>query len=243
MFDTAIQSAPLANRLLAALPATARDQLLPKLIPVPLTYTETIYEPGEVIRYVYFPTSGIVSLLAAVGKSSTLEVGIVGNEGIIGLSVFLGVATSSNRAIVQGPGQALRMRAADFQKECHKNKTLPFLLQRFTHSLLTQISQSAACYRFHSIEARLARWLLMTRDRMETSEFKITQEFLSNMLGVRREAVNKAVGSFQQKEIINYSRGQLSIIKVAVLAATACECYQIIKDEEKSFLVKRKSSK
>ncbi|MEP6923486.1 MAG: Crp/Fnr family transcriptional regulator, partial [Pyrinomonadaceae bacterium] len=167
MFDPEIQSAPIANRLLAALPAKERERLLPKLTQIPLIYTETIYEPGDFIRYVYFPLSGIISLLAAVGNRSTLEVGIVGNEGMVGLSVFLGVETSSSRAIVQGTGQAMRMNTADFQKECSKGGALPRLLQRFTHSLLTQISQSAACYRFHLIEARLARWLLMTRDRME----------------------------------------------------------------------------
>lgn len=243
MPDPKIQPAPIANRLLAALPTEEYERLLPKLTQIPLTYAETIYEPGEVIRYVYFPMSGIISLLAAVGRRSTLEVGIVGNEGMVGLSVFLGVETSSSRAVVQGTGSAMRINAADFQKECEKGGALPRLLQRFAHSLLTQISQSAACYRFHLIEARLARWLLMTRDRMEQDEFKITQDFLSNMLGVRREAVNKAAAFFQQKEIINYTRGNVSINNRAGLEAAACECYHIIRNEEKSFPAKLKASK
>ena len=207
MTDLTHQPAPqIANRLLAALPAKEYQRLLPKLTEIPLNYAENIYEPGEIIRQVYFPLSGIISLLAAVGDHSTLEVGIVGCEGMIGLPIFLGVKTSNNHALVQGTGLAMIMNATDFHKECSNGNALPRLLHRFTHSLLTQISQSAACYRFHPIEARLARWLMMSRDRMERDDFKITQDFLSNMLGVRREAVNKAAASFQQKEIINLPR-------------------------------------
>jgi CRP-like cAMP-binding protein len=231
------------NHLLAALPDKEYERLLIKLTQIPFTYAETIYEPGDIIRYVYFPISGIISLLAAVGKRSTLEVGIVGNEGIVGLSVFLGVETSSSLAIVQGAGQAMRMKASDFQKEFAKDGMLSPLLQRFTHSLLIQISQSAACYRFHPIEARLARWLLMTGDRMESNEFKITQDFLSNMLGVRREAVNKAAKVLQQKQLIKYYRGNISIINREGLNTTTCQCYQIIKEEENIFPAKLKTSK
>ena len=198
-----------ANRLLAALPAKEYNRLLPKLREVPLTYTETVYEPGDVIRRVYFPISGIISLLSAVGERSLLEVGIVGNEGFVGLPVFLGVKTSGNRALVQGAGVALEMKTTDFLAECKNGGALPTLLQRYTHSLLTQISQSAVCNRFHAIEARLARWLLMTADRMGSNDFQITQEFLSNMLGVRREAVSKSATNFQQRQLISYSRGNI----------------------------------
>src|SRR6185436_20448770 len=186
MSETTESDAPVSNRLLAALPAGEYRRLFPKLEQIALTYGENIYEPGEIIRYVYFPGSGIISLLARVEESATLEVGIVGKEGVVGLPIFLGVQTSGNKAIVQGAGFAMRMNAADFLTECRNGGSLPHLLQRFTHSLLAQISQSAVCFRFHAVEARLARWLLMTSDRMETNEFQITQEFLSNMLGVRR---------------------------------------------------------
>lgn len=243
MSDSKIQSAPTANRLLAALPAKEYERLLPKLNQIPLIYSENIYEPGEVVRYVYFPTSGIISLLAVVEKHSTLEVGIVGNEGVVGLSVFFGVETSNSRALVQGTGAAMRMKATDFYKESLKGGALTRILQRYTHSLLTQVSQSAVCYRFHLVEARLARWLLMMHDRMERDEFKITQEFLSNMLGVRREAVNKAASAFQQKEIISYNRGNVAVNNRAKLEAAACDCYNIIRNEEKSFPAQLKTKK
>lgn len=227
--------APIANRLLAALPIKEYQRLFPNLENNALTFAENIYEPGDTIRHVYFPNSGIISLLAAVEDSATLEVGIVGNEGMVGLPVFLGVKTSRHRAIVQGTGTVMRMRARDFQTECKQGGSLPRLLQRFTHSLLMQVSQSAVCYRFHSTEARLARWLLMTSDRMGSNQFQITQEFLSNMLGVRREAVNISATNLQQQQLISYSRGNLTIFNRAGLEAIACKCYGIIKDEEKSF--------
>ena len=220
-----------ANRLLAALPAKDYARLLLKLEEIPLTFAKTLYEPGDIIRHVYFPNSGIISLLSAVEERSLVEVGIVGNEGFVGVPVFLGVKTSNNCALVQGAGVALEMKTADFLAECENGGALPRLLQRYTHSLIMQISQSAACNRFHPIEARLARWLLMTSDRMESDEFQITQEFLSNMLGVRREGVSKSATQLQQNELINYSRGKITILNRAGLEAASCRCYFIIKDE------------
>ena len=196
------------NRLLAALPAEEYARLLSELEEIPLIFAENIYEPGDIIRRVYFPDSRIVSLLSAVEERSMLEVGIVGNEGFIGIPVFLGVKTSNNRALVQGAGVALAMKTENFLAECSNGGALTRVLQRYTHSLLTQISQSAACNRFHSIEARPARWLLMTADRMMSDEFQITQDFLSNMLGVRREGVSKAAANIQNNELISYSRGK-----------------------------------
>ena len=198
---------------------------------IPLTFAKTFYEPGDIIRHVYFPNSGIISLLSAVEERSLVEVGIVGNEGFVGVPVFLGVKTSNNCALVQGAGVALEMKTADFLAECENGGALPRLLQRYTHSLIMQISQSAACNRFHPIEARLARWLLMTSDRMESDEFQITQEFLSNMLGVRREGVSKSATQLQQNELINYSRGKITTLNRAGLEAVACRCYFIIKEE------------
>ena len=223
--------APLTNRLLDALPKDEYRRLLPNLEPFVLVFGEVIYESGGLIRHVYFPTSGIISLLAAVGERATLEVGIVGWEGMIGLPAFMGVKTSRNRAVVQGAGAALRMKATDFRKECENGGSLPRLLRRYTHSRLTQIVQGATCNRFHPIDARLARWLLMTHDRMETDEFQLTQEFLSNMLGVRREGVNKAASALQKQHLISYSRGTLTTLNRAGLEAVACECYAIIKEE------------
>jgi CRP-like cAMP-binding protein len=222
------------------LPKEEYRRLLPKLQQVGLIYGESIYEQGEVIRFVYFPASGIISLIATIKDSAMLEVGIVGKEGFVGLPVFLGVKTSLNRAIVQGAGLALRMKAADFLTESRKGGALPQLIQRYTHSLLTQVSQSAVCYRFHASEARLARWLLMTSDRLESNEFRITQEFLSNMLGVRREAVNKSAVILQQQQLISYRRGNMSILDPPGLKKAACQCYDIIKDEEKSFPANKK---
>jgi CRP-like cAMP-binding protein len=221
------------NRLLAALPAKEYQRLLPKLEEISLTYAETIYETGDIIRRVYFPNSGIISLLSAVEERSLLEVGIVGNEGFIGLPVFLGVKTSNNHALVQGAGAAWEMKTADFRAECKTGGALTPLLQRYTHSLLIQISQSAVCNRFHPIEARLARWLLMTADRMDAANFQITQEFLSNMLGVRREAVSKSAANLQERQLISYRRGNISNIKRSGLEALACKCYSIVKNEEK----------
>jgi CRP-like cAMP-binding protein len=219
------------NRLLAALPIKEYQKMLPKLEEISLPFTEIIYAPDAIIRYVYFPNSGIISLLAAVGERSQLEVGIVGNEGVVGLPVFLGVERSNNHALVQGEGVAMRIKTADFLAECNNGGSLPRTLQRYTHSMMTQISQSAVCNRFHSIEARLARWLLMTSDRMASDVFQITQDFLSNMLGVRREAVTLSAQKHHQNGLISYSRGKVSILNRAGLEAAACRCYFIIRDE------------
>lgn len=162
---------------------------------------------------------------------STLEIGIIGREGIVGLPVFMGVKTSRDRAVVQGAGVAMRIKSTAFRQECNNGGSLPRLLRRYPHSRLTQIGQGAACNRFHSIDARLARWLLMTRDRMGTDEFQVTQEFLSNMLGVRREGVNRAAGELQKQQLISYSRGTLTTLNLPGLEAVACCCYGIIKAE------------
>ncbi|MEO6589003.1 MAG: Crp/Fnr family transcriptional regulator [Pyrinomonadaceae bacterium] len=219
------------NQILAALPKKEYQRLLPDLQKFDLVYAKPIYETGERISHVYFPESGIVSLLSSVGEKALLEVGIVGSEGMIGLPVFAGYKTSNNRAIVQGEGSAMKMSAANFLKECKFGGALPTLLQHYTYFLLMQISQSAACNLYHPIEPRLARWLLMTRDRMHADEFRITQEFLSHMLGVRREAVSKAAANLQQQHLISYSRGNVSILNRADLEKAACQCYQIIKKE------------
>ena len=229
--STTQRAAPVANRLLATLSKKDYQQLQPELTQVTLTFADILYEPGDTIRHVYFPEDSIVSLLAEVGERSTLEVGIVGNEGMAGLSVFMGVGVSRYQAVVQGGGTAMRMKAAALHKASERPGALRRLLHRYTHSLMTQISQSAACNRFHVVEARLARWLLMTRDRVGTDEFRLTQEFMSHMLGVRREGVSNAAGVLQRNKLINYSRGHIRILDGAGLEAVSCRCYGIIKDE------------
>lgn len=228
---TTKRAAPVTNRLLAALPKKEYQRLLPELEQVPLAFGDILYEPGDNIDHVYFPDSGIISLLSEVESQKLLEVGIVGNEGVAGLPVVLGVRVSLNRGLVQGAGTAMRMKAAALRREFKRDGALQRLLHRYLHSLLTQISQSAVCNRFHAVDARLARWLLMTHDRVESDEFQLTQEFLSNMLGVRREAVSKAAGALQKRELVNYSRGHITILNRAGLETSACQCYRVIKDE------------
>jgi len=229
---------PVANRLLAALPKKEYQQLRADSETVPLKFGDILFEPGDDIRHVYFPNEGMISLLSAVGEGEHVEVGIVGREGMAGLPVFMGVSKSRNRALVQGEGSALRMTAAALRKVLSNghDSTLQKLLHRYTHSLLTQISQSAACNRFHQVNARLARWLLMTHDRIEGDEFRLTQEFLSLMLGVRREGVTLAAGVLQKQKLIRYSRGQIKILDRAGLEAASCKCYEVVKDEYDNFL-------
>jgi len=230
---------PVENRLLAALPTKEYKRLLPELEPVILEFGEILYEPGDTVRHVYFPNDSIISLLSTVAKRSTLEVGIVGSDGMAGISVFMGVDTSRTRALVQGQGTAARMRSATLRKESRQPGMLPRLLQRYSHSLLTQISQSAACNRFHTVDARLARWLLMTHDRARSDEFRITQQFLSDMVGVRREGINKAVGALLRSKLISSSRSSIRILNRRGLESVSCVCYGIIRDESISGLTKR----
>ena len=216
------------NHLLAKLSPVAIARLMPDLERLDLNFGDKVYSPGDVFSHVYFVEAGIVSLLADVDEFSIMELAIVGAEGMVALPVFLGVTTSNDRAIVQGKGIALRMKVADFLTECAVSDELPRVLRLFTYSLLMQIARSAACNRFHLIDARLARWLLMTEDRMGRPEFQITQEFLSYMLGVRREAVNRAATIFQRRKLISYSRGKMSIDNRAELEMIACDCYEFM---------------
>ena len=224
------------NRLLTTLPKNEYKRLLPKLKSVSLVLGEVLYEPGDVIKYVYFPNDSIVSLISEVSETSWLEVGMVGNEGMAGLAVFMGVSSSSSLALVQGSGTAMRMSSAAVRKEANQLGSLHHLLHRYSHSLLTQVSQSAACNRFHLVDARLARWLLMTNDRLGANEFPLTQEFLSSMLGVRREGVSKAAGALQAAKLIRYSRGIITLLNRRGLEAKSCQCYAIIKAETDAYL-------
>lgn len=219
-----------ANNLLAALPRKDYQLLLAHLEPINLTFGEIIYLPGEPIRHVYFPTDSLVTLLTLVEGHHALEVGLVGREGMLGIPLALGVSDSPVRALVQGSGMALRMTSTHFSNEFQRSVLLQQEVYRYTYELMVQITQTAACNRFHRVEARLARWLLMTRDRVQSNQFYLTQDILANMLGVRRVGVTNAAGALRQRKLISYSRGEICILDGDGLEAAACQCYQIVKD-------------
>jgi len=219
------------NKLLAALPRGDRDGLLPHLKPVVLGFEEVLYEPDGPIRYVYFPTSGLISLLLVLEDGSVAEVARVGNEGMVGLPVFLGVRTSHTRAFVQIPGEALRLKAQVFCQKARQGGPLSGLLLRYTQALLRHSERLTACNTCHPIGRRLCRWLLITHDRVQADQFEITQEFLSQMLGVHRQSVTLAASNLQEAGLIRYSRGKLKILDRPGLEAASCECYRAIKRE------------
>ena len=225
---------PIRNRLLSALPPIEYERILPTMEEVSLVYDTVLYDVGDKLKHVYFPNCGIISLLGTMDGSSTLEVGVVGREGMAGLPLFMGVRTSRVRSIVQVPGTAMRMKTTDFDNECGRCDALPHLLLRFTYSMMFQVWQSAMCFRCHSVEERIIRKLLMTSDRMETNEFMMTHDFLSNMIGARREATSLASGTLRKKEFITYSRGTIRIVDRPGLEAAACNCYSLIREEEHS---------
>jgi CRP-like cAMP-binding protein/PAS domain-containing protein len=214
------------NRLLAALPAREYERLLSGLEPVRLTYGEVLYEPGERMRHVYFPSDCLVSLLTVVEGHRALEVGLVGREGMVGSRLALGISASSVRALVQGSGTAVRMTSARFLQEFRRSPALQRALFHFTDALMLQVTQTAACNRFHVVEARLARWLLMTRERLLSGEFHLTHGFLADMLGVRRVGVTSAAGALQRQRLIRYQRGNITILDQRGLEAAACSCYR-----------------
>jgi CRP-like cAMP-binding protein len=199
------------------------------LTPLSLTLGAVLYETKPV-RHVYFPVTCTVSLLAPLTDHFPVEVGMVGSEGMVGVSVALGVSTSPVRAVVQASGKALRMGASSFQRELQRNAGLQINIQRYIHLLMAQLAQTAACNAYHPIEARCARWLLMTRDRMQSDRVEFTHESLARMLGVRRVGVTIAAGNLQRQGLIQYSRGHIAILDPKRLAKTACECYEVVKN-------------
>ena len=218
-----------ANSLLAALPRQDYERMRAELEPVNLVYGEVLCEPGERMRHVYFPGDAHVSLLVALDRSDALEVGLVGREGMVGMSLALGVEDSPVRALVQGSGTALRLKAAAFREELARCAPLQREVYRYAYAKLAQARQTAACNRFHPVEARLARWLLMTRDRVRSNQFHLTHEFLADMLGVRRAGVTNAAVSLQRRRLISYRRGNISILDASGLAAASCPCYEIVR--------------
>jgi CRP-like cAMP-binding protein len=218
------------NHLLAALPRKDYRRLLPVLEPVKLVFGETLYESQSQIRDVYFPNDCFVSMLTTVDEDKAAEVGLIGSEGMIGVPMALGVAVSPFRAVVQGEGTAMRMTTADFRRHFSISAALKREVFLFTHLLMIQIAQTAACNRFHHIIQRMARWLLMTHDRVNSNEFRITQEFLAFMLGVRRVGVTVAMSALRERKVIAYRRGTITILDQGGLVAVACGCYKTVRD-------------
>jgi CRP-like cAMP-binding protein len=218
------------NRLVAALPAAERRALLASTEQVGLVAGDTLMLPHDRIQHVFFPTGSSISLLTPIDEREQLEVGLVGNEGMVGVSLILGVQTSPVRALVLGGGPALRMDVTRFRAALGRSTALERGLGRYLYVLISSFAQSAACGRFHQVEERLARWLLMMRDRVHSSQFHITHELLSDMLGVRREGVTQAASALRQRNVIRYRRGDLEILDARGLEAAACACYASAKD-------------
>jgi len=217
-----------SNSLLAALPRGKSRALQTGIEQVTLNFGDVLLQPGEPITHVFFPDNSLVSLLTEEGKRA-VEVGLVGNEGMVGIPLALGVDVSPVRAVVQGTGTALRMKKSRFLRELRSHPALQTRLLRYSHALMSQVTQISACNRLHHVEARLARWLLMTRDRLRSNQIELTHEFLGHMLGVRRVGITQAAGELQRRKLITYSRGHIKILDAKGLEAASCRCYQIVK--------------
>lgn len=216
---------PITNRLVAALPARDRKRLLSDCERVELPFAQVLCEPAQRMRHVYFPLESFISVLIQVEGRASFEVELIGNEGMLGVPLVLGLDSSPLRALVQGPGSALRMRAASFRRELELSTALGRELNRYIYVLLAQLAQSAACISFHLLDARLARWLLMTHDRAHSNEFQLTHELIARMLGVRRVGVTNAAGRLQKRKLLTYNRGNIVLRDRAGLEAVACGCY------------------
>jgi len=222
---------PNQNHLLAALPAAEFERLAPHLEGIPMRLGETLYEPGGQLRHVYFPTTAIVSLLYVLESGSSAEIAGVGNEGMLGISLFMGGNTTPSSAVVQTAGHGYRLPGSLLKEEFNRAGLMQRLLLRYTQALLTQMCQTAACNRHHSIEQQLCRWLLLTLDRLPTTELVMTQELVANALGVRRESITEVAGRLQRAGILRYRRGHISVLQRSGLEAGACECYAVVKKE------------
>src|SRR5271156_4960435 len=217
------------NNLLAALPQAERERIIPHLKLVPMPLGKVLYESGDVLRHVYFPTDSIISLLYVLADGASAEISVVGNEGLIGIALFMGGETTPSRAIVQSAGFAYRLVGQHIKEEFHRNGDMQLLLLRYTQALITQMAQTAVCNRHHSVDQQLCRWLLLSLDRLASNELIMTQELIANMLGVRREGVTEAAGNLQEAGLIQYGRGKITVLDREGLEARSCECYQVVK--------------
>lgn len=226
------------NHLLAALPADEFARLEPDLEPVSLSLGEVIYESGERLEHIYFPTTVIISLLYIMENGSTAEIGMAGNDGLVGVALYMGGSTTPSRAVVQSAGNAYRLRSKALKSAFGLGGVFQNLLLRYTQALMTQISQTAVCNRLHSIDQQLCRWLLINHDLLQTNKLIMTHDLIANMLGVRREGVSIAAGQLQKKGLIKYARGTITMLDRQGLETAACECYQVVRDEYERLLGK-----
>jgi len=233
---------PRQNHLLAALPASDFDRLQAGLKLVTLPLGDVLYESGSQLRHVYFPTDSIVSLLYLMADGASAEIAVVGNEGIIGVSLFMGGETTPSRAVVQSAGHAYKLTGNSLKEEFNHGGAMQHLLLRYTQALLTQMAQTAVCNRHHSLDQQLCRWLLLSLDRLSGNDLVMTQELIANMLGVRREGVTEAAGNLQTAGLIKYSRGHITVVDRAGLEARTCECYAVVKKESDRLLPNRIAS-
>ena len=222
---------PKQNHLLDALPNADYERILPQLEFIAMPLGQALYESGGKLQHVYFPTTSIVSLLYVLENGASAEIAVVGNEGILGISLFMGGETTPSRAVVQSAGFGYRLKAKNLKVEFDRAGATMYLLLRYTQALITQMSQTAVCNRHHSIEQQLCRWLLLSLDRLSSNELKMTQELIANMLGVRREGVTDAAGKLQRDGLIEYSRGHITVLDRTGLEKRVCECYQVVKTE------------
>jgi len=222
---------PQHNHLLAALPPAARERIYPQLQLVEMPLGTVLYEPGDLLRHVYFPIDCIVSLLYVMESGASAEISVVGNEGLIGIALFMGGDTTPSRAIVQSAGHAYRLDGERLKLEFQRNGGMQVLLLRYTQALITQMSQTAVCNRHHTVDQQLCRWLLLSLDRLASNQLNMTQELIANMLGVRREGVTDAAGKLQTLGVIRYQRGHITVLDRPKLEELSCECYEVVKRE------------
>lgn len=227
---------PEQNRLLAALPADVQTRLFVHLELVPLKLGVVLYESGDTLRHVYFPTDSIVSLLYVMENGASAEISVIGNEGLIGIALFMGGESTPSRAIVQSAGYAYRLRGQLLKDEFNRHGEFLVLMLRFTQALITQMAQTAVCNRHHSIDRQLCRWLLLSLDRLRGNDLVMTQDLIANMLGVSREGVTEAAGKLQRLGVINYSRGKITVLDRPGLEKLTCECYRVVKTESDRLL-------
>ena len=223
--------APERNQILKALPRAEREHLLPHLKHVEMPFGMVLYESGAVVRNIYFPVDSTVSLLYVLNSGESAAIAVVGNEGAVGVSLFMGGKTTPSRAVVQSAGSAYRLSGARLKQEFDRHGELLNVLLRYTQSLITQMAQTAVCNRHHALDQQLCRWLLLSLDRLDSNELRVTQEMIASMIGVRREGVTEAAGRLQKLGVIRYSRGKIVVLDRTRLEALSCECYSVVKTE------------